>query len=255
LRNALLDHSSGSCDPQLLDEQVLEEQTKRVSSILPPQRSVAFTYDRLLEYLLLARMVERFGMGPEALVKLSREAPGYLPLHGVLTTLLVTKLEEGRAEEAAAVLRDGEPGVVRSLARRVFSELEHMRPMQDSSVPREGPLGRLVDAMTKAPAPFAVELWLEAAAELRNLGYLRRAASIYELLSPVLPSDLDPRLKAAYHRGLGLAKSMLGQASEALVELSAALRLCREAGDRDGEQMRLVHRERPFTRFGLLHIS
>ena len=236
LRPALLDHSPDSCYPHLLDEQVLEEQTKRVSSILPPQRSVAFTYDRLLEYLLLARLVERFGMGPEALVKLSREAPCYLPLHGVLTTLLVTKLEEGRAEEAAAVLRDGEPAVMRSLVRRVFSELEHLRPLHEAESPREGPLGRLVTAMAKAASTLSVEHLLEAASELRDLGYVRRAASIYEELAPVLPKDLAPRLLAIYHRGLGLAKDLLGQNAEGLVEFEASLAITRAAGDRAGEQ-------------------
>ncbi|MBI4348370.1 MAG: tetratricopeptide repeat protein [Elusimicrobia bacterium] len=236
LRSSLLDSSPGSCFPQLLDEQVLEEQTKRVSAILPPQRSLAFTYDRLLEYLLLVRLVERFGMRPEALVKLTREAPGYLPLHGVLVTLLESKLGEGRADEVAVVLRDGEPQVARSLARRVFSEVEHTRPMPEGAAPDEGLLGALVKAMAAAPSPLTVELLLEAAAELQGLGYLRRAASIYQALAPVLPAELEPRIRSSFHRGLGMVEDLLGRNAEALKEFEAALRLCRQAGDRAEEQ-------------------
>lgn len=234
LRHALLNHTPGSCYPQLLDEQVLEEHTKRVSAILPPQRSLAFTYDRLFEYLLLTRLVERFGMRPEALVKLTREAPGYLPLHGVLTTLLINKLEEGRPEEAAAVLKDGEPAVTRALARRVFAELENLRPLEEGQ--GADALSRLVEAMVKAPTPFVVDLLLEAAAELQDLGSLRRAASIHQALAPALPAELDPRLRASFHRGVGMVKSMLGNQEEALADLQASLPLYRKAGDKAGEQ-------------------
>ncbi|MBI5200553.1 MAG: DUF4062 domain-containing protein [Elusimicrobia bacterium] len=235
LRQALLDHSSESCYAHLLDEQVLEEQTKRVSSILPPQRSVAFTYDRLLEYLLLARLAERFGMRPDALLKLAKEAPAYLPLHGVLTTLLVTKAEENKAEEAAVVFQDGEPEVMRPLARRVFAELEHIRPMREGVPAREEPLGRLVEAMAKSHANFSVELLLGAAAELRKLGYLRRSASIYEELKPRAAS-LEPRLTVAYHRGRGLVNDELGHNAEALSEFQAALAVARSLKDRAAEQ-------------------
>lgn len=239
LRQAILDRTAGSCYAQLLDEQVLEEQTKKVSSILPSQKSIAFTYDRLLEYLLLARLAERFGMMPEALVKLSREAASYLPLQGVLATLLITKAEEGQAEQAAAVFRDGEPDIMRLLARRVFSELEHLRPMSESAVAGEGPLGALVSAMAKTPPPFAVELLLEAGAELGDLGYLRRADAIYDALAPVLPAGLEPRLKISFYRGRGLVKSQLGRGEQALSEFESALALCRASKDRDGEQMLL----------------
>ncbi len=239
LRAALLNLAADTCYPQLLDEQVLEEQTKKVSSILPSQKSIAFTYDRLLEYLLLARLAERFGMHPDALVKLSKEAASYLPLHGVLTTLMITKVEEGRPDEAAAVFRAGEPEVMRSLARRVFSELEHMRPMPEAAAADEGPLGKLVAAMVKEPSHFTVELLLEAAGELCDLGHLRRAESIYESLAPVLPADLERRLKGAFFRGRGLAKSLLGHSKDALTELESALEHCREAKDRNGEQMLL----------------
>ena len=175
LRARVLDLSPQSAYMQLLDEQVLEEQAKRISAILPPQRAIAFTYDRLLEYLLLTRLVERFGMESKVVTGLSNDAVTYLPLYGALSAWLLSQIEESKFKEVAGIFRDGNKEVMRGIAYKLILELEQRLPSNietPSSTLSDSPLGCLVAAMLAEPADWTIEGLIECADELQRLGYL-----------------------------------------------------------------------------------
>ncbi len=155
LRSTVLDASPQSPYLQLLDEQVLEEQFKRVSAILPPQHTVAFAHDRLFEYLLLNRTVERFGIAAEALAELSEQAQSYLPLRGALTMLFLAKADEGAFTEVAMLLEQGNPEVMTAVGLNLLMELEQMAPTTADTSDEAlaaSPVGCLVAAMLVTPS-------------------------------------------------------------------------------------------------------
>lgn len=239
LRPMVLDQSSQSPYLQLLDEQVIEEQFKRVSPILPAQKFAAFTYDRLLEYLLLNRAVERFGITSDTVQRLSEQAVDYLPLRGVITTLLVTKVDEGDIAGVVAWLRSGNPEIMKHVALELLVELEQ-RVSAPADAPEAAmstdPVGRLVAAMLVSQMDWSSELLTSFATKLMTIGFFRRAAFVLESLTRTVSEQQTPRLAAAIRQGLGTVKSVRGDKRGALADCETALRLYRAVGDRDGEQ-------------------
>jgi tetratricopeptide (TPR) repeat protein len=239
LRPMLLDPSPKSPFLQLLDEQVLEEQFKRVSAILPAQRTIAFTYDRLLEYLLLNRVVERYGVATESICALSERANTYLPLRGVLKTLFVATVDEGRVPEVADSLRTGHSGIMTLVGQEMLVELEHRSPSAPGATMTEvatSPFGSLVDAIVSSSDMWSVRLGLESSKELRRLGLYRGAAFICERLMPLLDLAIEPEFAAEVRIALGKIRHILGDRPEALRLYQEALGLFRGTGNRDGEQ-------------------
>jgi tetratricopeptide (TPR) repeat protein len=239
LREMVLDLSSRSPYLQLLDEQVLEEQLKRVSAILPPQRTIAFTYDRMLEYLLLNRIVERFGMGTDLICDLSQQASRYLPLRGVLTTLLLAKVDEGCFEDVAELLRSGDPEVMKVVGLDLLTELELMSPTQAETSLVElvnSSVGRLVSTLLVAPDVWVKALLLTFSDKLQKLSLYRRAGFVYEKLVPCIDENSEGSDASELQRGLGEVKHVFGQKRDALFHFEKALSLSKAAEDRAGEQ-------------------
>lgn len=234
LRQMVLDPSPQSAFLQLLDDQVLEEQVKRVSAILPPHRSVAFTYDRLLEYLLLNRIVERFGLSSEVLTRLSIEAETYLPLRGVLATLLLAKLDEGAYQEVCDLIRGGQRDVMRAVAITVLMDLDQATP--GDTPPRDPPrFERLVDDLLHSPDADAIDLLLECGEKLADAGAFRRADTLYERFL-ARPVEMSTTATARLCRGAGRVRSVLGLRDSAMEAFTKALGSFRATNDRDGEQ-------------------
>jgi tetratricopeptide (TPR) repeat protein len=239
LRQAVLDSSPRSPYLQLLDEQVLEEQLKRVSSILPPQRVVAFTYDRLLEYLLLNRIVEKMGTEAEVIAGLSERARTYLPLRGALRMLLFAWVDEAAFDEVAALMRAGNPDVMQTIAVELLLELEWMAPTTAETTDHDlasNAVGQLVKAMLAHLTQWTVPALLEFARRLQEQGYFRRAQFVYQTLAISLGEQADPDLMAELYMGLASVESVFGDKNGALRDYDTALVFSRAAGNRDCEQ-------------------
>lgn len=238
LRESVLNSSSDSAYVQLLDEQVIQEVQKRASAILPPERTIAFTYDRLLEYLLLKRMVERYGTSPAALVEVGKQAESYLPLRGALAMLLLARVDEGRIDDVVSVLTAGENEVIASIGVSLLMELEQLQPTS-ASVTRDqlqnSPVGLLVASMLRAPSRWVVDLLLEFGSALRDAGYFSRARFVYEELSGSM-GGADPLESARLQEGIGEVHEVLGEKSEALTAYKKALEFYIQGGSSAGEQ-------------------
>jgi tetratricopeptide (TPR) repeat protein len=239
LRQAVLDSSPQSPYLQLLDEQVLEEQLKRVSSILPPQRVVAFTYDRLLEYLVLNRIVEKMGTGAEVIARLSERARTYLPVRGALKMLLFARVDEAAFDEVAALMQTGDPEVMRTIAVELLLELEWIAPTTAGTTDHElasNAVGQLVKAMLAHSTPWTIPVMLEFAHRLQEQGSFRRAQFVYQTLVTSPNAQADPDLMAEIYMGLAFVESVFGDKSGALRDYDTALAFSRAAGNRDREQ-------------------
>ena len=237
LRQAVLDPSPNSPYLQLLDEQVLEEQFKRSSPVLPPQRTVAFTYDRLLEYLLLNRIVEQYGLEAEAIIDLSHRAQTYLPLRGALATLLLSQVDEGNYDSVAELLRAGNANVMKAIGVRILTDLEQIEPATvDTTDARltSGPVGALVTALC-ATTDWSVSLLLDAADELKKTAHYRRAGFIYERLISCVDEASNAPAAAHLRQGAGDVLSFFGQKRGALEEYGKALGYYQAAADINGE--------------------
>ncbi|MGH9986256.1 MAG: tetratricopeptide repeat protein, partial [Nitrososphaeraceae archaeon] len=224
---------------QLLDEQVLEEQFKRVSAILPPQRTVAFTYDRLLEYLLLNRLVEKFGINADMVAECSNQSEHYLPLRGVLVTLLIAKADEGAFTDVAAFLRSGNPEVMKSIGLSLLMELELMNPAIGESSERElgeSVSGQLIEALLDAADVQTKRLLIEFGENLQKSGHYRRAGFLYDRLIAVLDESSEAVIVAKVWEGAGVVHGVFGRNQEALRYYEKSLEAYRSIGDQYGEQ-------------------
>lgn len=182
LHDALLDESVHSPYSELLEEQVLSEHYNKTKGILPSQRMVAFTYDRLLDYCLLVWINEHSGTSAADISQVTSAAPNYLPLRGALTILLQSEVDAESFDEAVTMLRSGQADLMKGVAIDLLMELEQ-RISQESATPHavaETPVGRLVAGLSREKAPWLNAALLEVGEKLHRMGQFRRAGSIYE---------------------------------------------------------------------------
>lgn len=174
----LLHSASDSPYTELLDEQVLAEQLNRVSSILPPQKFVTFTYDRLLDYALLVWLAGQQTPLIETIRTVSHDAPGYLPLRGALTTLLHAKIDDKDFDGATEIFRTGNPDVMRQVALDLLMELEQSAPAEGA--PAASMLGCFIDAMLNNGPEWFQPVLFEFGERLQRHGLYRRAGFIFD---------------------------------------------------------------------------
>lgn len=237
MREAILDRRGCSAYYQLLDEQVLAVTDKHTTSLTPQKRTLHFTYDRLLEYLLLVRLIDQ-DLLPEQFEALSIKARTYLPLCGVLTTYLFSKVESREYEAAASMLQAGSPDSMTSVGHNLLLELEHIAPTT-ANTPieqlRNSQVGRLVDCLLKTPNRWVFSLLLEFGERLQQSGLYRRASFIYERLAAATNESTDPQHVAELRQVLGDIKSIFGNQEESLSEYQRALKVFRECQDHIGQ--------------------
>ncbi len=258
LRHILLDSTPQSSYIQLLDEQILVEQFKRVSSVLPPQRIVGFAYDRLLEYMLLMRIVDRFGVSTEVIKQLSDEAYAYLPLQGVLSTLFLAWVDEGKCDEVVSFLLAGTKEIMKPVALELLTELELMNPTTAAvteSEMEQSPVFRVISLILADPNEWTKHLLLEYCDVLQGLGFYHRAVFIYTKLHAILDLTTEDTLVAHLYHGLGKARIGIGEFREALDILNKALKCYQAAGDKSGEQAALDSLGRVYTYLGDMHTA
>jgi len=239
LKEIILDGSPQSTYLQLLDEQVLVEESKQISSILPPKRSIAFAYDRLFDYVLLNRLIEKHGISKEIIAELSEKSKNYMPLRGVLVILLMAKVEGSEFVEVVEALKTGNREVMRSVGVELLLELEQMKPasadlsfkeMQSSNI------AGVVKGLLELEEDWAVSLLLDACDEFEKQGYYRRCYFVYAEIIGNIHKVSEKRIAANAFRGFGRIKAVVGELRESLSEFEKALSLYCEESNKAGEQ-------------------
>lgn len=242
LQSFVLDSSPKSTYLQLLDEQVLEVQYKRISSILPPHRSIAFTYDRLLEYLMTKLILEQYEITVDTIILLSKKAVKYIPLRGVLTTLLLSKIDEGEYDTTATLLQIGNKDIMKSVAIDLFVELEHIAKANTLTSQEDyysSPIGKLLEAMLHHRNNWTFSLLLEFGSKIINIGLYWRSQYYFDKLILSLNENIETTLVANIRLKMGEIKNVIGQKSEAIKEYEQALTHFRFLNNRNGEQATL----------------
>lgn len=234
LREHILDeHNSSSPYLQLLEEKVLEKQAKKLSSLMPLQIWVGFTYDRLLEYLLtfyvLDESVTSASAGPnlhDIVVRLATDANGYPPLQGVLVTILLDKVEEASFTEAAQLLQAGDAEVMRRVAVDLLTELELMDPSTGALAEDCGQNSQavcLIEAMMAVPPPWLKAALLDFGARCQRLGRLSSAKLAYECGVRFCRGNAEAEGVAEMLDALGCAQFGLGDLKDARGTLEEAI--------------------------------
>ncbi len=218
LRDSALDGSPQSAYVQLKEEQVLIEESRRPTPSRPAKPCVAFTYDRLLEYLIYMRIADRFGTDPQALAKVSHDNSAYLPIRGAFVTLLTDKVITGEYADAVAVLQLGEPGLMKAVANDLLMDLEQTSPTgadEPDAALDETRIGQLVRTMLAASVEWSVPLLLEFAERLQRLGYYRRCHSVLVRVSASASESHDRPAQVTALLALGNLFTLQGEHAQA----------------------------------------
>jgi tetratricopeptide (TPR) repeat protein len=211
LRPAVLDDTSRSVFVQLRDEQILTTRTQAVPDglPLPPEEFVEFRFERLLEYLLLWRLVGRHGDSRTALARALEGGRDYPPLREAALLLLLHLTRAGILGPLADLFAR-EDDWTKTLLRDVFVELFERDPAKDGEAS-----GAEVARGLAQSAPAVTAAVVASAGETLFVRGRWDSAHAAVAATTDLPG-LDPRLVAGQRNRLVLLCKNMDRWPEAL---------------------------------------
>lgn len=217
LREQVQDTSLRSAYVQLKDEMVLTEQSEGKSRIFGQRKNVAFTYDRLLEYILARLIARQPAATVEDIVRFSHAAPEYAPLRGAFTMLLLDWVSCGNFQGLSDALKAGYPNVMRVVTFDLLLELEQTAPASAKSTEKEladSTVGQLVDKILALPCEWGVQTLLDFAERLRDFGLYRRASFVLGRLCSHSQQSGDRQAEATVLLGMANLETLQGHHQE-----------------------------------------